>query len=613
MIGVMGASFFLFTNHWIDVSVLENYDPGRPSIVLDEEGKEWTRFQLDRRDPISLEAMPPHLINAFLAAEDWQFFSHYGISWRCIIRSMLVNLYHGRKVQGASTITQQLVKLLFFDSQKTFYRKVKEQLYALIIERQFTKEQILEIYLNHVYFGCGIYGVEAASQRFWRKHAFELTIDEAATLAAIIRNPARYCPLLSLVDSQQRRNIILHSMHKLSFINQAEYDAGRAKQLAVLKEDEQCCAPHVKEMLRTMLEELVGKQQLYSGGLVIQTTINQRMQDLAQREFKKHCMALRSELSKPIDGGMIVMDVKNGGIKVLVGGADFNSSKFNRATQAKRQLGSIFKPIVYAVALQQGMSFADVEEDEPIQVEQNGIMWSPKNFDSTFHGRITRAYALSHSNNIVTIKTLLKTGFDPVIDLAQRLHLPGPLNPYPSLALGCIDVTLKDAVGMFNAFANDGVYVEPHYIMWIKDQWGTKIYKQTVEKKREMSTRIASQVAKVLRIGIERSREWFRDQWIESEAMSKTGTTNESRTCWYVGSTPSLTTAIYVGCDDNQSLGKNIYPSRTVLPLWLSFNRAVPSPLKTFSYDRSLSSMVINEKTGRRSYMSDPDAIEILI
>ncbi len=310
---------------------------------------------------------------------------------------------------------------------------------------------------------------------------------------------------------------------------------------------------------------------------------------------------------------MIVLDVKTGALKALVGGFDFTSSKFNRATQACRQMGSIFRPIIYAAALEHGMTFADVEIDEPIQIEQNNAIWSPKNFDSTFRGPLTRAYALAHSNNVVTIKTLLETGFDPVITLAQRMRLPGPLNPYPSLALGCVDATLEQAAGMFNVFANDGIYVKPHYLLWVKDRWGKKIFKQSFEKERIIAPRINSQVVKVLRIGIERSREWFKDQWIEGEAMSKTGTTNESRTCWYMGSTPSFTTAIYVGCDDNQSLGKTVYSSRTVLPLWLNFNRAAPSPIKNFSYDPSLSEIVINELTGRWTTLNDPHAIEILV
>ncbi len=207
-----GAAYYVLSNYTVDFSPLAHYNPGHPSILLDDQGNEWGRFQLDRREPIPLDAMPLHVRNAFIAAEDWDFFKHGGISYKGIIRSLLVNLRCGRKKQGASTITQQLVKLLFFDSAKTYKRKIKEQIYAVLVEKQFTKEQILETYLNHVYFGFGIYGVEAASQRFWGKHAAQLSIDESATLAAIIRSPGHYCPITLPDAAKKRRNIILQSM-----------------------------------------------------------------------------------------------------------------------------------------------------------------------------------------------------------------------------------------------------------------------------------------------------------------------------------------------------------------------------------------------------------------
>lgn len=611
-IAFAGGGFFLFTNHWIDVSVLEHYNPGKPSIVFDNNEKEWFRFQLDRRDPIKLNTMPRHLINAFLAAEDWHFFSHCGLSFKGIVRSALKNLYHGRRVQGASTITQQLVKLLYFDTKKTFTRKLKEQLYALIIEQQFTKEQILEIYLNHVYFGCGIYGVEAAAQRFWNKPASEISIDQAATLAAIIRNPSQYCPLLYPLSNERRRNIVLHSMRKINLITPDEYQTARNEPVEIITHNAPVIGPHVQEWLRMQLEELVGKQQLYSGGLTIQTTIDTNTQQIAQKEFNVHCKKLREEFEKKIDGGLLSVEVQTGEIRAMIGGLDFSSSKFNRAMQARRQMGSVFKPVVYAAAMQKGMSFADVEIDEPIQVTQEQSVWSPNNFNRRFNGPITRAYALSHSNNIVTIKTLLNAGVDNVIAIAKRSGIEGPFFPYPSLALGCVDGTLKEAAGMFNLFANDGVYVEPHLIKWIKNRWGTKIYKQSVKKERVLASRVVSQVNKVLSLGIQRASKWYKN-WIDCEAISKTGTTNDSRSSWYIGATPTLTTAIYIGCDDNQSIGRNVYPIRTAFPIWLSLNRQLKSPIKQFTYDPSLHTIVINEKSGNMCYRTDREAIEILV
>lgn len=613
----IGAMTYVLNHNWADFSVLEHYNPGKPSILLDDQGVEWARFQLDRREPISLEQMPKHLIDAFIAAEDWQFFSHHGLSFKGIFRSIAVNLYHGRMVQGASTITQQLVKLLFLNSSKTFSRKIKEQLYALVIERQFTKEQILQTYLNHVYFGCGIYGVEAASQRFWGVHAKELTLDQSATLAAVIRNPAQYCPLLCPLSAEKRRNVILHSMSKLSLISSGERDAALKASMAVIEDTQSAIAPHAKEAIRVQLEELVGRQNLYAGGLVIQTTINQEAQRAAQKAFVAHCTELRKKITPQLDGGFIAMAVSTGEIKALIGGYDFEQSKFNRAFQAKRQLGSIFKPIIYAAALEQGYCFADTEVDEPIDVLMNNNQesgWRPNNYNMKFNGTVTLAYALSHSNNIVAIKLLMKVGIERVIAMAQRFHLDGPFNPYPSLALGCIDVTLKDAVATINVFANNGVYVEPHLVKWVKNQWGNKLYVYAGKSDRVISSRVNDQVAKVLQLGLQRARKWFPSRWIDCEGMSKTGTTNDSRNCWFVGSTPDLTTALYIGCDNHASMGKDIYPSRTALPIWLDFNRAVGSRRKTFVFDPSLHEVLIDQRSGYLIRdVASPDAIRIFV
>lgn len=609
---VTGAAFFLFTTTWIDVSMLEHYDPGRPSIVLDDDGNEWTRFALDRREPVSLTQLPTHLIEAFLSAEDWNFFSHYGISWRGILRSTMVNLYHGRKVQGASTITQQLVKLLFFDGSKTFSRKLKEQLYALVIEQQFTKQQILEIYLNHVYFGCGIYGVEAAAQRFWGIAAASLSVAQSAMLAGIICSPANYCPLLHPLSSEYRRNIVLASMFKRGVINRTTYDAAKNEPLNIMQSSQKICGAYVKEMIRQFLEDLVGKQELYSGGLTIQITLNQKLQCVTEDAFAKQIAQLQNDLNKEVEGAVIAMEAQTGEIKALVGGSDFSRSSFNRAVQARRQFGSVFKPVVYAAAIEHGLQFNDVVVDEPIQLYQGDAVWSPHNWNHTFNGPITRAFALSHSNNIVAIKTLLDIGAHKVIDVAQRCHLPGPYFPYPSLALGCLDGTLKQAAAMFNIFANDGLYVEPYYIRWIKDRWGTKIYKKEVIQERIFARNVVGKVAKVLMHGLKRIRKWFQE-WFESEAISKTGTTNDSRTCWFIGSTPTLTTAVYIGNDDNRSLGRNVYPVRTAFPIWLAITQSIAKAGERFTFDPTLQSQVINEKTGQPCQSDDPDAIDIFI
>ncbi len=609
-----GAFVFVVHSRCVDFSVLENYSPGQPSILLDDTGAEWGRFQLDRRKFVSLEAMPQSLINAFLATEDHKFYEHNGLSLRGILRSAFVNVYHGKKVQGASTITQQLVRLLFFDAKKTFVRKIKEQVFALLVEFQFTKDQILETYLNHVYFGHGIYGVQAAAKRFWNKNVQDLALDEVAILAAMVRSPSHYSPISYPQNSQKRRNVVLRLMQRRGYINEAACVQAQSIVLHVEHFEVDVVAPHLKETIRIFLEDCVGKQQLYSGGLIIQTTINCDIQKQAQKSFYDHVTHLKQTILPGIDGALISIATTTGEIKALVGGYDFETSKFNRAMQAKRQMGSIFKPFVYASALEHGASFVDVEIDEPIEMKQGGKMWTPQNNTKKFIGQSTLARALSYSNNIIAIKTLLKVGVNNVITMARRVHITAEMQPYPSLALGCLDVTLDEAVGSFNIFANNGVYVKPHYIRWVKDKLGVKIYKVVEVKDQVMDSKISSQVLKVLSLSITRLRKTIGQQWFGGDAIGKTGTTNDSRTCWFCGSSPELTTAIYIGDDNNKSMGENIYGSRVAFPIWFNLSKQITKHPKHFYYDPTLREITIDAKTGCVSHDKDnPEFISLLI
>jgi len=611
---LLGTVFFIINNKVIDFSALEHYNPGKPTILLDDQGNEWARFQLDKREPVSLDKIPKHLIDAFIAKEDWRFFKHCGISFKGIIRSIIKNIYYGKRMQGASTITQQLVRLLFFNAKKTFRRKIKEQIFSLLIEQQFTKEQILETYLNHVCFGRGIYGVQAACQRFWGIDVWDISIDQAAVLAGIIQSPENYCPLVYPLSAAKRKNVVLSQMKKLQFITDDEYR--QAKDLPVIVNQSKFCslAPHLKEYIRIFLEKLVGKKKLYTGGLVIQTTVNKTIQEKALDSFNEQYKKLTDKLSKKVDGALISIDVSTGEIKALIGGSNFKKSQFNRVLQAKRQMGSIFKPILYAAAIQSGKSFADTQVDEPIELLQNNKIWKPKNAFLNFEGEITLAWALSISNNIVAIKTLLDIGVENVIALAQKFRLNCTFHPYPSLALGCVDVSLKNAAGMFNVFANNGFYIEPHCIKWVKDELGTKIWKAKPHVEQILHPRISGQVAKVLQLGLKRIRRLIPQKWVDAEAISKTGTTNDSRICWFIGSTPTLTTGVYIARDDNKSMGKNIYPLRTAFPIWIGLNRELDFSIKKFSFDPSLREICVNSKTGEPTLRStDPDAIAILI
>lgn len=609
----VGAFIFFIHDYDLDLTLLLQRNTGTASIVFDDEGNELTRFQLERCEPVNLQDLPQHLVQAFVAAEDWYFFSHHGISYKGIIRSLLVNLYYAKKAQGASTITQQLVKLLFFDSQKTFARKIKEQLYAVLLEKKCTKEQILEAYLNTIYFGNGIYGVKAASKSFWSKNVEDLSIAESAVLAGVVCSPNRYCPLTYPLCAQKRRNLVLRNMVKLQFLSQEEYEKIISTPLDLLpSKNNPCCVPHVREMLRTLLEKKLGKKKLYSGGFQIYTTINRTFQNNANALFLKRCANLRRSLKSEIDGALLCIEHSTGAIKALVGGYDFNSSKFNRATQAHRQMGSTIKPLLYAIALQDGASLTDIIVDEPLELEYAGTVWKPRNYNYKFVGPVTRAYALSHSNNIIAIKTFLSLDVQQLLLLINNCGILAPKHTYPSLALGCINATLQEITGMFAIFAHDGLFVDSYLIHSIKDSTGKKIYRHHSKPKRVLPSSIVGQIGSVLQHSLQRMKHIQGFTLSDIQTMSKTGTTNDSRTCWYVGSTPVYTTGVFIGCDDNRSLGKNILSSRAALPLWLDFVNTLPKEKKYFIVDPSLKKTIINQKTGLLTNETDPEAVIIM-
>lgn len=306
------------------------------------------------------------------------------------------------------------------------------------------------------------------------------------------------------------------------------------------------------------------------------------------------------------------MDSSTGEIKALIGGVQFGQSQWNRALQARRQMGSIFKPLVYAVAVEQGKNFAEVSVDEPFQLQIGPDLWAPVNANGEFEGAMTLARALSVSNNIITIKTLLEVGCDKVKDLAVKFHLP-PVQPLPSLALGCVDVTLKEAVGCFNVFANNGTYVEPHYVVWVKDALGNKIYKHRRVQDRALHPRVSGQVAQVLGIGMERLHAKLESKWVDSDAIGKTGTTNDFRTSWFVGSTPEVTTGIYIGRDDNQPMGEQMFARRTAFPIWYALHKGIKTKKKKFTYDASLTPYSMHERTGQPVEASDPEQCVIMV
>ena len=606
---VSGIGFYLATNPFLDLSALVLSPRGQPSVVLDDEGNELCRFHLEQRAPLILSSAPQHLINAFVVAEDHQFFSHHGLSWQGILRAIAANVYHHRFVQGASTITQQLVKLTFFTNQRSLWRKIKEQLTALIVEHQFSKEQILEAYLNQCYFGSGIYGVEAAAERFWNKSAAELSVAQGATLAGIIRNPQRYSPLSHPDAALRLRNVILKSMSQQGAIDQKTYEAASQEPLALQPPSSAQgahYAPHVRELVRQFLEEQVGKDKIYTGGLTVQTTINRKLQEHAYKTFQKQVNELHA-VEPALDGAVVCLDTATASIKALIGGLN-QSSAYNRA-RASRQMGSMFKPIVYTAAIEAGYSFARTAIDEPIEYQG----WAPHNVGKNFEGEMTLAHALIVSNNIVPVKLFFELGGDTILACAARFHLPPQGQPYPSLALGCAECTPLEAAAMYATFVNRGVHQEPHLIEWVKDASQKKIWRHQPVTEPATSWEVSGQVLAVLQLTAAHVQERLnRSDWPQGDCAGKTGTSNDNRSCWFAGITPKLTCVVYLGCDDNRPMENRIFSLWHAAPLWLAINQPFVSRNQRFFYSPLLEPATIHQKTGEPVEKNNPDAITIL-
>ncbi|MFC1894529.1 transglycosylase domain-containing protein [Candidatus Dependentiae bacterium] len=600
----IGIFFYFFQKEWVDLSHLNKFDKGQPSILLDDCGNEFYRFTLDKREQIIYKQLPDTLIKSFISAEDWNFFSHYGISLRGILRSLLINIYKGKKAQGASTITQQLSRLLFLSSKKTILRKIQEIFIAFELERKLTKEQIFSMYLNNIYFGRGIYGVKAACKRFWNKNINQIDLHQAATLAAVAKSARFYSPLNAPKKAKSRRNIILGQMLKLGFINHNQYKNAVKKDI-VIKDliPGNPTRLYIQEWIRNWAEKKWGKKRLYTKGLKIKTTININKQQIAEEIFCSKIQDLRKTINEKLNGGMMAIESLSGKIKALIGGYNFHESQFNRVFQAKRQIGSTFKPFIYTYALNQGHKMDDIWIDEPFELLMpNGTAWKPRNWSHSFYGPMTLLRALTLSNNIITIKLFLDLGAKKVIKFVKKFGLTNKMLPYPSLALGTAETTVEQICAAFNVFANYGNYIKPYLIEWVKDEWDHKIWQNQEIIWNVLSSTINSKMVNALSYRIKRAKLILKHKkWIESESIGKTGGTNNATSTWFVGATPEITTCVYLGRDDNKPLGQNIYANKIAFPIWLDFNKKLNFKTKHFYTDPKLKEISIDWITGLKT------------
>ena len=550
------------------------------TAVYDAYGKPVFSIPTQYRVEVGLDRISPNLKNAVIAVEDTRFYDHDGIDGIRVIGAVLRDIRERRAAEGASTITQQLARVSFLSRDKTLRRKVREAILAQRIEKMYSKEEILEIYLNKVYFGDGLYGAEAAAQGYFGKPASDVTVAEAAMLAGIIRSPSAANPTVNLARATQRRNVVLALMRQHQFISQSEHDAAMSEPVALHDSlrREDSTGSHFKEIVRRELIDRFGKDAVYRNRLRVYTTIDPEMQKAAEAAVLGSLgeMDLRMRAAKakggvePLQASLIALDPATGEVRAIVGGRDTSSVGLNRALQSKRQPGSAFKPFVYAAAIENGYSPATVIDrlNEPIDTYQGA--WLPEDEHSAADSMTMRT-ALRTSSNRAAVRMLETVGIDRAVSYAKTLGV-GAVPNVPSLALGSGEVTLATMTAAYAAFANGGVVQQPIFIKRVEDQDGAILFQNDSQPRRAVSASTAFLMATMLADVIDAgTANRARTMGFKLPAAGKTGTTNDFVDAWFVGFTPSLVAGVWVGFDTPRTIVKNGFAGQIAVPLWASF------------------------------------------
>lgn len=550
---------------------LANPRSSLPSIMYDRNGEVIARLFIENRTPLELHEMSPNIIRAVLAAEDSAFYQHGGIRIGSIMRALWTDVVEGGKVQGASTITQQLARNLFLTHEKSITRKAKEIIIAMRLEKLFPKDKILELYLNTINFGRGAWGVETAARTYFDKSARDLDLAQSAILAGLIANPGRYNPQSSISNAKARQNYVLGRMETLGWITPEQRQAAYNEELEFRsrsnKIEEYNMAPYfVSHLLFNDLLPKYGKDEVYSGGMEIYTTLDLKLQDKA-----RECI---QGLNKNVMGALVCIESETGEVLALVGGKDFKESKFNRATQAVRQPGSSFKPIVYAAAMEEDVMPSDHFLDAPITFKQKGGRgkgWSPHNSGGGYAGEVTLQRALTSSYNTVAVRVAAYIGTDAIVKMARNMgietkYLPNDL----SVALGSASLTPLEMAVAFNCFNNGGKRIVPLMIREIKDRDGNVLEKRQTAETQAMRPETAYALRSMMQDAV-RAGTGKPAAISKVNVFGKTGTSNDFIDAWFCGGVPGLTTAVYVGRDDHKTMGRRAFGGTMAAPVWKKF------------------------------------------
>ncbi len=680
LLGAAGFIYYSYIKDLPDFTAIKQYRPPVVTTIYARDGRPMGEFYAERRIEVPYSRLPSHLILAFVSAEDARFFEHPGVDLFGIVRAFIRNVEAGEIVQGGSTITQQVVKRIMLSSEKSYARKIKEAVLAYRIDNYLTKEEILTLYLNHIFLGRGAYGVEAAAQEFFSKHVEDLTLAESALLAGIPKAPSRYSPYLNPQKAKERQAYVLKRMAEVGFISKE--DASKAlRQPIKLKPSrsdwiKEC--GYFTEHVRSLLEDRFGKEQVMSLGLKVYTTADVDLHRVAQkairdgmealvkrngyrgplnhlnkkemaafqerkfRYFKKYpprkgilvtalvvqgdkkgqrvqirfgqhsgmlvppasdqtsedryrvrlssfrpgdvllvrlvnqdrqkSWTATLEPAPMVQGALFSMEFKTGKVRAMMGGKEFTDSTFNRAVQAHRQPGSAFKPIIYAAAIERGYGPNSILIDEPLSLPggRRGELWSPQNYDHSFTGPIPLSTALARSRNIPAVRMMMALGVPAIVKMAKTLGISSPIYPNYASALGASEVTLLELTRAYSVFPNRGYLVEPVFIDRIEDRDGRVLFEAKPRRYVVIKPESADIMTNLL-LGVVQRGTGTRVRVLQRPVGGKTGTTNKTRDAWFLGFTPSLITGVWVGMDDERSLGPKETGSQAAAPIFIAY------------------------------------------
>lgn len=696
LLGIATGLAFVFAGDLPEISALDDYAPNTITRVYGAQGDVVAEFATERRIVVTYDEIGTRLRQAILAAEDAGFDRHVGLSISRIAVTAIRDVLEGRRA-GASTLTQQLARMLFLTPEKTWERKIKEAILAIQIEKRYTKPEIFTLYCNKVYLGHGSYGVEVASRLYFNKHARDLSLEEAALIAGIIQTPERQSPFVDMTRARRRRDYVLQRMADEGYIAAAEAEAAKARPIVVADRHlpEETVAPFFVEEVRKTVERQFGAQRLYESGLAVYTSLDTRLQvaanqaldrglrqldkrrgfrkpgrniltegtpldrftderwsrpmkagdvvpalvtavssargpaagvqsrDGAERRLPAGAARLRigrfsAELGREairwtgrtsaadlvragdlievrltkldeaaglasvtleqtplVDGAILVIENRTGQIKAMVGGLSFVRSKFNRATQAMRQLGSAFKPIVYTAAIDRGYTPVSQLLDAPVSYPAGPGQppYTPGNYDGRFEGLVTLRHALEQSRNVPAVRTMAEVGAEQVIQYARRFGFQGPMEPYLSLALGASEASLLEATAAYSVFPNQGVLMRPYFILRVLDREGNLLEETRPEGREAIRADTAYVMTSLLRGVVERGTAASAAS-LEWPLAGKTGTTNDYTDAWFIGFDPELTVGVWVGHDDKKPLGPAETGAQAALPIWIDVMKA---------------------------------------